>query len=148
MSCTVQRVLLVAAIALFRLSFACCFFIIGCYSLVRFYRSRWILDIRTRWEGSRSVRSRSTHFRRQQIILLSTYSFFRLTSSLWSQFGGWERNSSQRRLVSLVCQLSLKSESKRAKGLRSEANPHTVGGVSQLLVRPTTWLGVFDLILG
>lgn len=38
-----------AALAWFRLSTACCFIVLGTYALVRFYRSRWILDIRTRW---------------------------------------------------------------------------------------------------
>lgn len=36
------------ALALFRLIFAACFFVLGTYALVRFYRSRWVLDIRTR----------------------------------------------------------------------------------------------------
>ncbi|CAM9607173.1 unnamed protein product [Ectocarpus sp. 4 AP-2014] len=36
------------ALALFRLVVGCCFIVLGSYALVRFYRSRWILDIRTR----------------------------------------------------------------------------------------------------
>ncbi|CAM9472942.1 unnamed protein product [Ectocarpus fasciculatus] len=36
------------ALALFRLGVGCCFIVLGSYALVRFYRSRWILDIRTR----------------------------------------------------------------------------------------------------
>ncbi|CAM9794339.1 unnamed protein product, partial [Ectocarpus sp. 12 AP-2014] len=36
------------ALALFRLIVGCCFIVLGSYTLVRFYRSRWILDIRTR----------------------------------------------------------------------------------------------------
>ncbi|CAM9365509.1 unnamed protein product [Ectocarpus fasciculatus] len=36
------------ALALVRLVFGCCFIVLGTYALVRFYRSRWILDIRTR----------------------------------------------------------------------------------------------------
>eukprot|EP00752_Nemacystus_decipiens_P003432 g3173.t1 len=36
------------ALALFRLIFAASFFVLGIYALIRFYRSRWVLDIRTR----------------------------------------------------------------------------------------------------
>ncbi|CAM9810129.1 unnamed protein product [Ectocarpus sp. 12 AP-2014] len=36
------------ALALFRLGIGCCFIVLGTCALVRFYRSKWILDIRTR----------------------------------------------------------------------------------------------------
>ncbi|CAM9379421.1 unnamed protein product [Ectocarpus sp. 6 AP-2014] len=36
------------ALALVRLGLGCCFIVLGTYALFRFYRSRWILDIRTR----------------------------------------------------------------------------------------------------